>query len=758
MTLPTDQVGTTSASSVPPQKMLRLSSWKEIASYFDRDIRTVQLWEKNEGLPVHRHGHAARSSVYAYPSELELWLAERRRKREEELPLAPTETAGLQASAPATQPATPLLAGRRSLRFPLSMAAVLAVAAIAFLAFRSLRSKPVPPSGLTVVLADFVNATNEPVFHDALNVALTAKLQQTPFLTLMGGRKIQTALGYMGLPIHTPLTQAVAREVCEREGGDVVLQGSIASIPKGYMVGLQAMQCRSGKVIANEQAPVEFRDSVLDALDRIADAVRPQLGESAASIKKYDVPLDDASTGSLEALTAYSQANQIWNEKGEASAAPYYERAVEIDPNFALAYARLGTIYGNMGESQRSNDALTKAYERRDRITEWERFYVVSHYYGFVTGEIEKEMATYEEWAKAYPHDMAWTVNLAVDYGITGQLDKAIELQRRASQEVPGLSPSYGDLAQSYLAAERPDEARAVLDQVNQRHEMDTNTQLAEYELAFYRDDQAGMDRVAAAAENLPGIGDLLLAQQATTEDRRGRLSAGRALTAKAAAIAARDGNDEVRSNWLAGEAVRQAEMGSPAEARRLLAQALDSPKAATRENLQVLAALAYVQMGDLGPAQRTLDNLVREHPLDTLIQSYWAPILRAHLALDRGQYKEAVHFLDGTGPYDLGIFSPGQCMDAAFVRGQALLADHQGAAAAVEFRSVLAHRGLVLNCPTSALSQLGLARSLAMAGDVSGSISAYQDLLALWKQADPDLPLLHQAQAEYRGLQSFPH
>jgi serine/threonine protein kinase/tetratricopeptide (TPR) repeat protein len=613
--------------------------------------------------------------------------------------------------------------------------------------------RPAAADSLTIVLADFVNTTGEPDFDNALKIALAAKLQQSPFLNLMPDAKISSAQRYMGLPARERLTETLARQVCQREGGQAVLQGSIANSTKGYVVSLRAVNCQTGELIAVKQAPVEFRDSVVDALDRTTEAMRPSLGESLASIQKYNVPLAEASTSSIEALAAFSQGTDKWNQQGEAAALPYFLRATEIDPNFALAWARLGTIYGNIGETQRADDTLRNAYDRRDRVTEWERYYIVSHYYGFVTGEIDKEMRTYEEWAKAYPRDMAWTVNLSVDYGFRGQFDKAIELQRRAIQETPGLSAAYGNLAQFYLAVDRPDEARAILDQAIQARVQDVNTQLGEYDLAFYQGDAAKMNKLLADGLHQPGVEDTLLAQQAATEDRQGKLSSGRQFATRAAAVASRAGEREASANWLAAEAVRQAEMGATWQARRLAAQALAIPNAARGSNVQVLVALASAQNGDLTPARTLIASLAKAHPLDTLIQSYWVPVVHARIALSDGKHAQAVHALDGTGPYDLGIFNPGQCMDAALTRGQALLADGQGAAAATEFRSVLAHHGLVLNCPTGALSQLGLARSLALSGDTAGSRTAYQDLFALWKDADKDFGLLRQAQTEYRAL-----
>lgn len=652
-----------------------------------------------------------------------------------------------------TAPDTIRSAARKHWRPVTAILAVCIMLGAGFLYFLHWKHRQAAAANMTIVLADFVNTTGEPAFDNTLNVGLAAKLQQTPFLTLMPEPKIHLTLRYMGLSERERLTESIARQVCERGGGQAVLQGSIATNSRGYAVTLRAVQCHSGEVIAVKTIPVEFRDSILDALDQATEAIRPRLGESLESIMKYNVPLGEASTNSIEALTAFSQGTDVWNEKGEAAALPYFRRATEIDPNFAMAYARLGTVYGNMGETQQANEVLRQAFDRRDRVTEWERYYIVSHYYGFVTGEVDKEMQTYEEWAKAYPHDMAWTINLSVDYAFTAQYDKAIDLQRRAIGEIPGLSPSYGNLAQLYLAVERPDEARTVLDQAAQLHLEDVNIQLDEYELAFYRDDSATMNRLLASASRFPGVEDTLLSQQAATEDRAGRLSSGRDYAAKAAAVAQHAGQTETRANWIAGEAARQAELGNAEQARQLMDEALADPNAARGSDVEELAALAAAESGNVKRAQSLLTALTAAHPLDTLIQSYWAPLLRARIAYAEGKYAQAIHALDGTETYDLGIFTPGQCMDAAYLRGQALLADHQGTAAVAAFHSVLQHRGLVLNCPTSALAQLGLARALAAAGDNAGSRTAYQDLFALWKDADRDFALLKQAQNEYRAL-----
>jgi tetratricopeptide (TPR) repeat protein len=742
MVLPTQQDTKPTTTQAPPA---RLNSWKEIAAWFGRDVRTVQLWEKNEALPVHRLGHTARATVYAYPHELELWLASRRN------PALPTP------EAPQTQYIQPAPHSSSRPRHPYNRrlaaaAMVLALGVTSFLGWK-LHSRHSRPADITVVLADFVNTTGDASLDNVLNTALLAKLQQTPFLVFMPQASVQLAFRHMGRPVGERLDMAVAREVCLREGGQVVLQGSITGAGDGYIVALRAMRCADGKLIALRSVTADTKQTVLRAIDRVAEDLRPALGESAPSIHAYNVTVSDATTSSLDALLAYSQGNTIWNTQGENAALPYFQRAVQIDPNFALAYERLGTIYGNRSDSQRSEEAVHKAWDLRERVTERERFYITSHLYGFVTGELEKEMQSYIEWGKVYPHDVPWMIDLSVDYGYYGQFDKAIELQRRVIQENPGISYSYGDLAGFYLAEDRPDEARAVLDQAAQSQIQDPNTQLAEYSLAFYRNDPATLDRMLVSTAHQPGIEDVLLAQQAMTEDSLGRIASGRSFARRAAAVAAAAHDSEIQANWLTSEAVRQAEMGDPSQARLLLSEAMAIPAAHTGRNALVWAAQAHAVLGESRPALALIDLLNRNYPLDTLIQQYWLPILRARIALGTGNTKETLRLTAGSNPYDLGIFSPGQCMDLAYLRGQALLADRQATEAAQQFQTVLAHRGLVLNCPTAALSQLGLARSLAVAGNATGSRAAYQDLFALWKNADPNLSPLRQAQAEYHAL-----
>lgn len=729
--------------TAPPQAPAsRLDSWKQIAAYFDRDVRTVQLWEKEEGLPIHRHLHKSRASVYAHPHELEAWLQRRRHSVDPAPPVA--------ASVPQPLPA-PTHTFRR-LFVAAAFVFVLLAAALTAL-WRRAHKAPPAPSRTTIVLADFVNTTGEPVFDRTLNVALAAKLQQSPFLNLMPESRIRLALQYIGQPAQQRITQALARDICQREGGQAVLQGSIEDVATGYNVTLQAIDCRSARPIVTQQYLAPSQSDVLRVLDTAADVMRSSLGESLNSVHRYDVPLVEATTGSLDALSAFSQGIQAWNSQGESAALPFFQHAVAIDPNFALAYARLGTIYGNQGETQLANAAITRAYDLRARVTQWERFYITSHYFGFVTGQVDKEMQTYQDWSRIYPHDVVWMVNLSVDLGFYSQYQQAIELQQRALQEAPTLSTSYGDLAQFYLALDRPDEARAVLSKAHLAHVQDVNTQLADYGLAFYQDDAPRMAQLLADSTNLPYIQDSLLMQQAATDDRIGQLAQARALTLKAASLASGLGKSDTAAGWLAGEALRQAEMGLPDQARSLITQALHANHRSNNRDARILAALASAQAGQPDQARSLIDQLTRELPQDTLLQSFWVPLVRARIALAQGNPSLALSSLDANSPFDTGISSPTPCMESTLTRGEAQFAAHQPAAAAATFRTLLARHGLVSNCSTGILAQLGLARALAQTGDTAASRIAYQNLLALWTTSDPHLPLLQKAQAEYEAL-----
>lgn len=725
----------------------RLDSWKEIAAYLDRDPRTVQMWEKSEGLPVHRINHQARATVYAFTSEIDAWLIAR---------------SGANAHAeipdPADNPDLPVAAMRpaksHSVRTYLLATAMTSciILAVAGILYSRLHPRPAPNSNLTVILADFVDTTDEPAFDTALNTALAAKLQQSPYLNLMPAARIRLALRYMALPAQERLTEAVARQVCQREGGQVVLQGTIAGNGKGYDLWLRAFDCQTGKQVASTEESTGVKGSELSALDRAADAVRVQLGESSESIHRYDVPLEDASTSSVQALIAYSEGLKRSNEQGELAAEPFLRRAVEIDPNFADAYSRLSSIYWDAGEADLARQAAAKAYELRDRGTAWERYFALASYYAFTTGELDKEMQTYEQWREEYPRDDHWPIGLSVDYSYFGQYAKSAEMERLQIRNAPETAAAYGNLAILYLNLEQPDEAREILDQAEQDRLYEVNMDWARYWLAFYNHDPAEMKQVLTRAATHPG-GDSLIVQQMNTEAYDGRLNASRVL-------AVQEPTDPSHADQVDDAAFRQAEEGLwEAEFGQLGAAQIDTSHAFAaiqhqdNKSLQVMTMLALAAVGQQRKAEEIAAGLKRNYPLDTLLNQYWLPTANARVALDRQKPKLAEKLLESTTPYESGMFLPLPCMYSVYVRGQAHLAAGDGKQAASDFRELIGHRGVVLNCPTGALAQLGLARALAISGDPAGSRTAYQDLFALWKDADKNLALLRQAQSEYRAL-----
>ncbi len=634
------------------------------------------------------------------------------------------------------------------------LAAALALAlAGAGVAYVRIYRRPARRDSLTLVLADFVNTTGEPVFDHTLNAALFAKLQQSPFYDLMPDAEVRLGLRYLGVSGDGRLTKNLARQVCLREGGQVVLQGTIAATGNGYHLGLRAYNCATGDPIADEEVAVGARESALTALDQTAEAMRAKLGESAGSIRQYDVALEDASTSSLEALTAYAQGLKLTNEKGQMAAEPDFLRAVNIDPEFAIAYARLSSIYADMGESGHARQSAIEAYERRSRTSEWERFFILSCYYAFATGELDKEMQTYREWGRIYPHDTVWPTGLMYDYSYFGQFDKAAEMERRQMQNAPETAAAYGNLAQIYLAMERPDEAGAILDQADQAHLHEINLDWERYMLAFYNNNKAGMDAVLAHAGAYPGLEESLLTKQAMTEAYFGRMQAARACTQKAVKAALSDGDTETASLAQAQLALWEAEFGMTAAARSGTLQAPDAKLRNGSRDVQIVAALAAATAGDEQQAQASIARLQKAFPLDTLLHQYWLPVIEARMALRQGRPARAIKLLESTTPYETGLMDPLPSMYPVFVRAQAHLAAGEGVQAAADFRQVLAHRGLVSNCPIGALAQLGLARALSMLRDQEGSRLAYRDLLVLWRGADPALETPRKAAAEWRGL-----
>jgi len=629
-------------------------------------------------------------------------------------------------------------------------AAVVVVAALiaGFLYLRS-RSAATLTEKDTVVLADFTNTTGDAVFDGTLRQGLSSQLEQSPFLNLLSDERVSQTLTLMAQPKDARLTRELAREVCQRAAGAATIEGSISSLGSQYVVGLKAVNCRSGDLLANEQATASGKEQVLKALGEAAAKVRVKLGESLASVQKYDAPAENVTTPSLEALQAYSLGYQAQVVKRDNVAAiPLFQRAVSLDPNFAMAYARLGTNYVGLGETARAAENIRKAYELRERVSEREKFYIVSHYEQYFTGDLEATRKTYELWAQTYPRDDIPPGNLASIYQALGDYDKGLA----ANQESLKLSPEsgiwYANLVAGYVTVNRLDEARATAQEA-QAHNLDNPAiHLQLYSIDFLQHDAAGMEREAAGLMGKPGFEDVMLDTESDTAAYAGQFSKARELTRRASEAAQRADEKEAAAGDEAEAAWREALVGNMSLAKQ---QAQAALALSTGRDAEAIAAFALGLVSDAAQASRLAGDLAKRFPGDTIVQSNYLPTMRALTALQAGSASKAVEALAPVAPYELG--SVGQPLYPVYLRGEADLAAHQGSAAAAEFQKILDHPGVVANSPIGALAHLGLGRGYALAGDTAKAQAAYQDFLALWRDADPDIPILQQAKAEYAKL-----
>ena len=607
----------------------------------------------------------------------------------------------------------------------------------------------------TVVLADFDNKTSDPVFDDTLREGLSVQLQQSPFLSLISDSKINHTLKLMGRSAGDRLTPEVTREVCQRTGSKAMLAGSIAALGSHYVIGLKALSCNAGDVLAEEQEQAESKEAVLKALDTAAVSLRRKLGESLGTIQKYDAPIYEGTTPSLEALKAFSLGIKAQHEKGNAVAIPFYKRAIELDPNFATAYANLGISYSNLGESGLASENFQKAYERRDRVNEREKFHISAFYYDFVTGELEKAIPIYELWAQVYPRDVAPRVNLGFNYVFLGQHEKAVAETLESLRVKPDAGDAYANLMSDYAFLNRLDQAKAAYQQavaLNLDHPL-LHANL--YVIAFLQGDATEMQSQVDWAKDKPGAEDILLSYESDTEAFSGHLQKARDFSRRAEQSAKRADEKETAAEWQMNAALREAEFGNALQARNGAASVL---ALAPARDVQILAALTLALAGDSARAQKMADELEKQNPLSTVIIGYWLPTIRAAIEINRNNVAKAIDLLQAAAPYELGYPLPevefGGLLYPAYLRGQAYLLLHQGKEATVEFQKFLDHRSLVANCPLGALAHIGLARAYVLQGDTVKARAAYQDFLALWKDADPDIPILKQAKAEYTKLQ----
>jgi serine/threonine protein kinase/tetratricopeptide (TPR) repeat protein len=601
----------------------------------------------------------------------------------------------------------------------------------------------------TVVIADFVNTTGDTVFDGTLKQALAIQLEQTPYLNVLSEKRVSSTLKMMSLPGDSRLTGDVAREVCVRTNSKALLEGSISSVGSHYMIGLKAVDCHNGDTLASTQTEAASRDNVLKRLGEAGDELREKLGESLVSVKHYNKPLDQVTTSSLDALQAYTIGRSMQTLKGDGESIPYHKRAIELDPNFARAYASLGMAQYNLRETTAASENFRKAFELRDRVSERERFYIEAAYYSFGTGELEKANQVYKQWSQEYPSEVAPHVNLALNYEVMGDFEKALEQTRLAIDIAPTTVTGYANLLAAYLALDRIDEALAVYQQIKQKGFDNENIRETRYAIAFLQNDQAEMKRQLQAGGEIPGAESALQFMQSDTDFVHGNVTAAREMLERAVATARREGSDEVAALWLSNGSVREALFGDGTEARRLLSQALVLSPA---RDVRIAAATTFAALGEAAQAQRLVDQLNADSPADTLIQNYWLPTIKALQAVHKNDVKQALALLEATRSYELGIENT-SVMLPIYVRGLAYAKAGQSQEAATEFGKMIAHRGLGENHSIQVLALLQLARAKAAAGDKPGARRAYQDLLALWQQADSSLSLLHQAQAEYGKL-----
>jgi eukaryotic-like serine/threonine-protein kinase len=603
----------------------------------------------------------------------------------------------------------------------------------------------------TVVLADFDNTTGDAVFDGALKQALGVELGQSPFLNILSDRKVAQTLKLMGRTSADRITREVATELCLRTGSKAFILGSISNLGGQYVIGIDAIGCSTGDTLAKEQEQAAGKQDVLKVLNSAASKLRTQLGESLASVQKFDVPVE-ATTPSLEALKAFSMGISTFRAKGNAEAIPFYKRAIELDPNFAVAYASLGVVYNNLGQASLAAENLKKAYDLRDRVSEREKYRITSMYYQLVTGEIEQATQVFEMWAKSYPADPVPPGNLGVIYAILGQYDKALQEEEEA-QHLESSAIGYANLASYYIGTGQMEKAQATVLEAEKNDFAGDLLHWFIYQMAFLKRDRGEMEREVAWASGKPGVEDALLSFQSDTEAYDGRLTQARDYSRRAVDAAVRSDAKESAAVWEINEALREAEFGNTTVARQDVAAAL---KLSPGRNVKLLAALTLARSEEGAQAKALADELEKNHPSETVLKVYWLPTVRAALALSANNSREALESLEAAAPYELGEPQQFQLgtMYPVYVRGLAYLSAHNGAAAASQFQRILDHPGIVVNFPTGVLAHLQLGRAYAMAGDGGKAKVAYQDFFNLWKDADPDIPILKQAKAEYANLQ----
>jgi serine/threonine protein kinase/Flp pilus assembly protein TadD len=641
--------------------------------------------------------------------------------------------------------------------------AILLIALIIGTAFLGSRARvPKLTDRDIVVLTDFTNTTGDPVFDDALKQALSVALRQSPFLNVLSDAKVGSTLKLMKQPPNTALTPALAREVCARTDSKAYIAGSIASLGSEFVVGLKAVNCVDGDVIAQNQSTAASKEKVLDVLGVAAAKLRGDLGESLATVQKYDVPLRGATTASFEALREFSLGAHAEYQEGTNVALRHYQRAVEIDPNFAEAYSALGVMYSNLGQTAHATESLTKAFTLREHTSQREKMHIEGLYYGLGIGDLPKAERAFREQIEAYPKANSSYSNLSLMEETLGHYESALKYQQQELLIIPGDMTGMMNEGQNLTSLNRPADARKLLEHGLALKPNADGLHLALYMVDFAEHNTADMAKQSAWFDDKPDFQHELYGAQADTEAYYGHQAKARELTRRASDSASHADNKEAAGTWLALGAYREALFGNLADARKLAAEAIAlSPDS---QSVGFLAALAQAQAGDSVHALALAQTLNKQYPQATVVQSYAVPTIRAAAALAQKDPASALSELQATAEMDLGgiLYLPANiCLFPIEVRAEALLASHQGAAAAAEFQRILDHPGLVLNCPMGAIADVGLARAYALqAADPNATADArqsfrtktrdeYQQFLTLWKDADSEIPVLIQAKSE---------
>jgi tetratricopeptide (TPR) repeat protein len=609
-------------------------------------------------------------------------------------------------------------------------------------------------------LADFANSTGDAIFDDTLKPALGVALQQSPFLNILPGGRVRATLQQMTRSADTRLTPDVAREICQRTLSKAYIAGAIGALGSQYVLGLKAVNCQNEKVLAQQQATVDGKEKVLDALGEAAAKLRAELGESLASVRAFDVPLRQATTSSLEALREYSIGLKIGAEKGPAGAMPHYLRAIQLDPNFAVAYLAAGVDHYNMDQPAKGAEYVTRAFQLREHASEPEGLAIASEYYDD-TGELDKAAQSYEKAIESYPKMESAYGNLSRIYSIEGQYEKGTELLRQMMRLNPDRGVAYQNLLMDLRSLQRFDEGHQTV-QAALARKLDTDGIHREiYRLAFLEGNSGIMAEQLAWFESKPDYTYLGFYLQSDSEAYAGHQRKARELARRGVESALRGDRKETAAAVLHNAALRELVFENPVQARQAAAQA--TKLAPTSQNGEIVAALTSAMVGDPASAESLMRDLDKRFPVDTLMQSIWLPTIGAQVALARKQPAAAIARLPAATPIEYGWDT--WCLYPTYVRGQVYLAAGQDNAAATEFQKILDHRGIVVNCPTGALARLGLARANALeartdqgvAADAARTraLAAYRDFFTLWKDADSDIPILVQAKAEYQKLRS---